>query len=424
MKKGLTAARTNTRALQVLMLKLISFGFAKRLELRKQFVLAAYDKCFADSSAQDPSWNEELLTQVAKTVGQDPLLGKIREDLTRSLLSLAEADDCLLLQKAALTLLMQDASQDEELQRILANTHILASDYAVRCFNTICVCDGHIRSEAQNLSKAGDGKTEGNTDAITMVLKSLTTLVQMLDPGQHAHCGEDEAGLVSELRQLLRSREVCSHVIDILRIPFERVKKQGGMDELKDPGLVQVIKTCYDFIREFCREDPINQEEVFASIMEPLMQHLNVKQLTASEALSAAVENNATLLDKLPEKLLRRFFAGIARCGKIARFLRFLKITTSIHGKPYRRTQDLVLKLLQDEKELILELDGNKGASGAEDEVAAILGHEGEETRFEMMMRKEYEEDDSFLEYHVECFELLAKCAAGNRPENAGRKGR
>ena len=41
------------------------------------------------------------------------------------------------------------------------------------------------------------------------------------------------------------------------------------------------------------------------------------------------------------------------------------------------------------------------------------MQQEGEETRFEMMMRREFEEDDSFLEYHVECFELLAKCAAG-----------
>ena len=125
------------------------------------------------------------------------------------------------------------------------------------------------------------------------------------------------------------------------------------------------------------------------------------------------------LLNKLPDKLLRRFFTEIARQGKIARFLRFLKLVTSVNGVPFKRTQDTVLRLLQEEKELILELDGNKGAgNGEEDEIADILAQEGEEPRFEMMLRKEYELPDSFLEYHVECFELLANCAAGSAIAN------
>ncbi len=404
LKDGLKMAKSNARELQLKLVELLAFGIAKRTDLRKQFVLAAYDKCFQDFTADDSRfWDQTLLRKIADTMKEDPLLGSIKNGLTQPLLSLAGADDCLPLQREALKLLRLDVTQDDELQRVLSRTHLLASDYAVRCFNTVCVCDGHIRSGKQNLTELGEATTEVNIAAKgrTMVLKSLQTISDMLDPGQHVHSGEDSMQVVADLRQLLRSREVCDHVMDILRIPFEREQTQGGMDELKDPNLTQIIKACYVFIVQFCRGSPENQERAYVGIMEPLIEHLNIKHVNASEALSAAVENNAALLDKLPERLLRRFFAGIGRCGKIARFLRFLKVTTSVHEIPHRRTQDLVLRLLQDEKELILELDGNKGASESDDEVSFVLvlhqqGSPGDTYSFVSRAREEEDRDYYF----------------------------
>lgn len=189
------------------------------------------------------------------------------------------------------------------------------------------------------------------------------------------------------------------------------------MDEFHNAELVPIINACYDFVCQFCKNNPENQGQIFPHI-NLFMQDLNLRGVRAPEAMSATIENNATLLNKLPDKLLRRFFTGIARYGKIAKFLRFLKVVSTIHGKPFRRNQDLVLKLVQDEKELILELDGNKGAGGTDEEIADILQEEGDETRFSMMMREEYKHSDSFLEYHTECFELLAKCAQGKAVAN------
>jgi len=36
--------------------------------------------------------------------------------------------------------------------------------------------------------------------------------------------------------------------------------------------------------------------------------------------------------------------------------------------------------------------------------------------RYELMMRSEHIDDDSFLSYHTTCLEVLAKCAEGKKP--------
>ncbi len=417
--KAVPKIKKLARALQLQLAGLLAFGMAKRIELRKQDLLIAYDSAFKESSTREtPFWNETTLQRIAQSMQHDPLFNTFKkgsffsskeDGLTAVLVSLVGADDCLELQVLALQLLMQDACQQEELGKIIQNLEILVSDDAVKCFNTLCVCDGHIRTEAQSLTK-------NEAKGMDLVLRSLQTLVKMLDPEQHGDHGEQ---LVVDLKKLMRLRSVHNHVIALLRMPFERVHNPKiGCDELKDPKLLVIINACFEFIREFCRYDPVNQEQVFPHIW-TFIEHLNVKDLNAPEALSATVENNELLLNKLPDKVLRRFVTEIARQGKIARFLRFLKLVTSVHDEPFKRTQDTVLRLLQEEKELIFELDGNKGANqGAEDEIANVLTQEGNETRFEMMLRKEYEARDSFLEYHVECFELLTQCAAGKAVAN------
>jgi hypothetical protein len=289
--EGLKVAPKNTRALQLQLAELLSFGMAKRIELRKQYLLIAYDTAFRDCTTPDTRfWDDSVLQRTAQFMQQDILFSTFKrggffsskeDGLTAVLVSLASADDCLELQVLAFRLLMQDACHKEELGKLIDELEILISDDAVKCFNTLCVCDGHIRTEAQSLTK-------NEAKGMELVLRSLQTLVKMLDPAQHGDHGKQ---LVRDLKKLMRLRSVHSHVIDLLGIPFERVQNPGGWDELKDSKLLEVINACYDFIREFCRHDPSNQEQIFPHIW-TFMEHLNVKNLNSSDALSATLENN------------------------------------------------------------------------------------------------------------------------------------
>jgi hypothetical protein len=46
-------------------------------------------------------------------------------------------------------------------------------------------------------------------------------------------------------------------------------------------------------------------------------------------------------------------------------------------------------------------------------ETSKLLAREGTATRHQLMMQREHEKQDSFLEYHIICLETLAKCAEG-----------
>jgi hypothetical protein len=408
LKEGLKGTLAHVRALQLQLIKLLAFGMATRTELRKQFLVTAYDTSFKNSAA--PAL-KSVLELVVQSLKQDPLFGGLQKDLcpsagglTACLLTLAKADDCPDLQQIAFKLMIQNSCQGDELFKVLESLEIIASDYAGKCLNTLCECDGHIRAHSR--------LSLNETNGMEMVLKSLQTLVKMLDPHEHGADGQQH---VADLQKLMRFRSVHTHVIHLLCFPFERIRTPGEMEHFRDPTIVPIINACYEFVREFCKSNTDNQQEMFPHVF-VFAEHLNVKNLIASQALSATFENNAMLLNKLPDKLLRRFSGSIALYGKFAHFLRFLKVVTSVDGKPSKGAQDLVLKLLQEEKELILELDGNKGngsTTNDDDQIAGILSKEGDETRFEMMMRKEYEASNSFLEYHVECFEVLTACAKG-----------
>lgn len=173
--------------------------------------------------------------------------------------------------------------------------------------------------------------------------------------------------------------------MEILAIPLEVTpSKTGGPDKAANSTLRDLMNECYSFLIAFCDGSEENQAECYREL--PLLiTHLSVEGLKASECVSAIFKDNEDLCSKVSEKLVRKFLGVIVKHGKSSRWLKVLLSFVEVSGRTIERTQGLVLKLMQDEAEIILELDGNQG--GGEGDAAETLAREGNETRWDLAMR-------------------------------------
>jgi hypothetical protein len=177
---------------------------------------------------------------------------------------------------------------------------------------------------------------------------------------------------------------IGAQVLEILAIPLEVTPSTtGGPDKAANSTLRDLMNECYSFLIAFCDGSEENQAECYWEL--PLLiTHLSVEGLKASECVSAIFKDNEGLCSKVSEKLVRKFLGVIVKHGKSSKWLKVLLSFVEVSGRTIERTQGLVLKLMQDEAEIILELDGNQG--GGEGDAAETLAREGNETRWDLAM--------------------------------------
>ncbi len=153
--------------------------------------------------------------------------------------------------------------------------------------------------------------------------------------------------LVSDNQKLMRWRNCHKHVFDILSLPLDRVETAGNLDQATNLPLKNLFNKCYDFLICFCRENEENQRECFGYIS-TFLTHISTDGTQAADCISAVFKDNAHLCSKVSEKLLRKFINAIVKHGKVAKWLRLIQSFVMVKGRPLRRTQDLVLKLLRE----------------------------------------------------------------------------
>lgn len=312
------------------------------------------------------------------------------------------ASDALLRasQARSWTLIMKQASQLTEAVSAARDMQLLTSDAAVVCFNTITSCSRKVHQLTPGAAN-GDVASMGG---LQKVLKQLATLMTK---------GEYDERLVLENQRLMMWQKLHRQVLEILSIPLELAPPTDGPDRAVSTMLRDLMNDCFHFLIAFCTGNADNQSACYWEL--PLiLSHLSVEGLLASECVAAIFRDNEALCSKVSEKLVRKFLGVIVKHGKSARWLTVLLSFLEVHGRAIERNQDLISKLLQDEAEIILELDGNQG--GGEGDAAETLAREGDETRYSLMMRNEHEETNSFLSYHTACLEVLSKCAQGKKP--------
>jgi hypothetical protein len=153
--------------------------------------------------------------------------------------------------------------------------------------------------------------------------------------------------LVSDSQKLMRWRNCHAHIFDILALPLDRKEKAGYLDQATNQPLKNLFNKCFDFLVRFCDKNQDNQQECFGQI-NMFLGHISIDGMRASECISAVFRDNASLCSKVSEKLVRRLMNAIVKHGKIAKWLRLILSLITVNGRPLRRTQDLVLKLLRE----------------------------------------------------------------------------
>ena len=403
LRQGIAAKSPSTPEVLVLLCRILEFVLDTRLDLRASRVIMSYKECYerkgssSDGVFWDSSTIDGLHDSVQCSIISTRLGGSFEGEFVDSLLDLTKVGENVKLQALAFKLLMRQATPMDELVNIATNIELLENQDAVFCYETICDCTNKIRARFDDISKE-------RNDALQEVSTQLHTLMDMTNV---ARFGEH---LVQESQKFMRLNECHSFVYDILRIPLEVKHTPQQLDKAVNPLMHTLFADCYDFLQRFCYRNPENQAEIFGQLG-LFFEHLSIEGLNASECINAAVRDNPDLCSKITEKILRRFMTAIVKYGKYARWLCFMLVSLTVDGVPIKRSQDLVLRLLEEEADILMETDGNQG--GGEGDAANVLAREGSATRFELMIQREHTKPDSFLDYHVMCIEVLAKCAEG-----------
>eukprot|EP00294_Goniomonas_avonlea_P006440 CAMPEP_0114565652 /NCGR_PEP_ID=MMETSP0114-20121206/14430_1 /TAXON_ID=31324 /ORGANISM="Goniomonas sp, Strain m" /LENGTH=250 /DNA_ID=CAMNT_0001751925 /DNA_START=1 /DNA_END=750 /DNA_ORIENTATION=+ len=133
---------------------------------------------------------------------------------------------------------------------------------------------------------------------------------------------------------------------------------------------------------------------------------MGIVGLNVADTITAAVRGNREFCAQMNEKVLRHFVAMIVERGRHARFLRFLDSLVFVEGEPMKRNQDLVLRLVLDERSSVIDIDGDR------------ISETGQRTsRLELLLSGEHlKRLASVVVYHATCVDLLAKCAEGKCP--------
>ena len=404
LRQGIAENSPSTPEVLLLLCRILEFVLDTRLALRSSRIISGYKHCYekkggADEIFWDSATVDSVHDLVQCSIISTRLGGSFEGEFVDCLLSLTKVGGNVKLQAMAFKLLMRQATPMDELVNVAHNVELLENQDAVFCYETICESTNRIRARLDDVSKE-------RNDAIKEVSDQLQTLMEMTNLSRFG------PHLVQESQKFLRLNE-CHHcVYEILRIPMEVQHFPQRLDKAVNPLMHTLFAECYEFLQSFCYRNNENQAEIFSQIG-LFFEHLSIEGLNAAECIIASVRDNPELCSKITEKILRRFMTAIVKYGKYARWLSFMLVSLTVDGVPVKRSQDLVLRLLDEEADILMETDGNQG--GGEGDAANVLAREGTATRFELMMQREHTKADSFLDYHVMCIEVLAKCAEGGK---------
>jgi hypothetical protein len=98
------------------------------------------------------------------------------------------------------------------------------------------------------------------------------------------------------------------------------------------------------------------QKALFPFMQTWASEHMGIEQLNVADTLAELVRDNSRLCSKVPEDFFRVFILAIRDWGRRARWLGFFQIFMVMKGRPLKKNQDLILRLLLDEEEAILDL--------------------------------------------------------------------
>lgn len=185
-------------------------------------------------------------------------------------------------------------------------------------------------------------------------------------------------------QRLLRNMAAQLVVLELLQIPF---------DKNQDVRMQEIMKLAHEFLQSFCLGNPANQ----ALLHKEVDLFLNPGLLEA-QTMKAIFQDNATLCNEVDERIVQHFVHCIETHGRHVQYLKFLQTIVKAEGQYIRKSQDMVMELVNVSEEVLLFYN-DKQSFG---------------TLVELMRSERHRNDErSPLNYHINLVQLLALCTEG-----------
>ena len=147
------------------------------------------------------------------------------------------------------------------------------------------------------------------------------------------------------------------------------------------------------------------------------------QDLNVVSCVRQLMEGNLKVCEEVSESLIRKLIFANVKFGRRARWLNILEVFLECQGKPIQKNQELILRLLLDDKDILVDFTCDYQEGSKNLKIAQSLGRGDErrgKSRQELMIDKDHELNiRSLLKYHMTGLRLLGMCAAGKLNQSA-----
>jgi hypothetical protein len=150
-------------------------------------------------------------------------------------------------------------------------------------------------------------------------------------------------------------------------------------------------------LKNFALHNGTNQN-ILLKHVEFYMSQMGVK-LKAADTLAEIFRDNRQVCSQIEEKTIRHFVTIISERGQFPRYLQFFRIITMPEGRPLKRNQDLILKLMLEKDESVFIFFNDS---------------EGRRQRQELIKANDHiKNEEGILNFHIVQLQLLTDLVAG-----------
>ena len=383
-----------------------------RTDCRLTQLLVLYKKQIDASSGEHPDQASSSIPSMGGIFAQvaSALRGSVNEEAIPGLNSILDLmaleshvylpilSDFVLYQQPALAtvgsrLLVRHYSQKQELLDALQNVQILVDPELVITYQEVNKSLSHLKSSL-SATNPDNNDSQRLQEGTVQILNNLIALV-------HRDSRDGTSGL-SESTASAKSQAALLRIHEHQRLMIN-LKVDETIIELMQAELSKlnfnIMTQCYLLLRCLCLGPfPDGQLSLFRHI-ELFLTHIDDEELSlhAAQIIHAIFEGNRAIASLITDLQLRKILQQVAR-KKLPVFLEILHSAVLIDGKPFRRNQNMIAKLLVEKQHDVVVLY-NDGPSIRR--------------RNEMIKTLQFTNPNSELLYHLRLLDLFVLSCKG-----------
>lgn len=309
--------------------------------------------------------------------------------------------DFVLYQQPALAtigarLLVRHYSQKQELLDSLQNVQILVDPELVVTYQSVNKSLNTLKSTI-SASSGDSADTQRLQETALQVLSNLIALVHRdLKDSSKEHTGLSES--TSNMKNQTAMMRIHEHQRLMINLKVEETIIELMQVELAKLNF-NIMTQCYLLLRYLCLGPfPDGQVSLFRHI-ELFLTHIDDEEISlhAAQIVHAIFEGNRSIASQITDFQLRKILQQVAR-KKLPIFLEILHSAVLIDGKPFRRNQNMMAKLLVEKQNDVVVLY-NDGPSLRR--------------RNEMIKTLQFLNPNSELLYHLRLLDLFVLSCKG-----------